>query len=434
MKKLLISFFALSLSVSVLAQRESVRGRITFSTDCTFAQDFYLGNVSFVTDSTWTISGTTITGRNITQIWSDAVQTDSCSNKTSFDTRGWINDTTWTYSVDCRSNPNYKGDLFSWCAVSKFKDVLCPAPWRVPTSQDIIELEMLLTGQEERRVFGTSRRIRDSTILNLWSRAYGGNAIGSFGLGGLMSEPILYWSQSSWDERTAYYLMFNYSSVWSSYTVGLGPREKGYGFSLRCIRTPQWELTSRTEFGKVSFATDSTWTISGNGITQIWSDAVQADSCCNKTTFRGGGFDRNIDDLVFVADCRSNPDQKGDLFSWRAIIEQKDVFCSAPWRVPTKQDFIDLNTALGGNEFDTRNLILSNEKISDWSDEYADYGASIRLTGQIWRGFYWSQSEKDAHSGYYLSVEEKVEDEFEIEVFFPFTKGSALKLRCVRDN
>jgi len=50
----------------------------------------------------------------------------------------------------------------------------------------------------------------------------------------------------------------------------------------------------------------------------------------------------------FLIDCRSNPGQKGDLFSWRAVSELKDVLCPYPWRVPTVQDFIDLDIALGG--------------------------------------------------------------------------------------
>ena len=106
--------------------------------------------------------------------------------------------------------------------------------------------------------------------------------------------------------------------------------------------------------GNVSFATDSTWTISGNDIFQIWSDAVQTDYCSNKTSFRGGLNVKENNEYIdnewvhFYVDCRSNPGQKGDLFSWLAVYELRRELCPYPWRVPTVQDFIDLDIALGG--------------------------------------------------------------------------------------
>jgi uncharacterized protein (TIGR02145 family) len=102
---------------------------------------------------------------------------------------------------------------------------------------------------------------------------------------------------------------------------------------LCSFQTPKWG----DSLGTVGFATSETWKI-GN---QEWSDAVTA-TACNKTTFDGG------EKTNFNADCRSNPNQKGDLFSWCAVYRFQDQLCPAPWRVPTKKDIIELDIALGG--------------------------------------------------------------------------------------
>ena len=94
--------------------------------------------------------------------------------------------------------------------------------------------------------------------------------------------------------------------------------------------------------GTIAFATDSTWSIIGNGHVQIWSDAITATNC-QKTTF-DGGMKNNLN-----ADCRSNSGFRGDLFSWCVVYRFADQLCPSPWRVPTVQDFINLDIAMGGN-------------------------------------------------------------------------------------
>ena len=152
--------------------------------------------------------------------------------------------------------------------------------------------------------------------------------------------------------------------------------------------------------GNVSFATDSTWTISGNGIFQIWSDAVQTDSCSNRTEFDGGcgniviGYNFNID-------CLSNPGQKGDLFSWQAVYELRYELCLYPWRVPTKQDFIDLDIAFGGTGRlrNGRIQFVTDNYINRWGGTYAGTSkknticGQVLLTGQGLFASYWSQSQ-----------------------------------------
>jgi len=160
----------------------------------------------------------------------------------------------------------------------------------------------------------------------------------------------------------------------------------------RCnINTPGWG----NDLGTVGFATTTEFPISGNGITQIWSDAVTAIGC-QKTAFSGSGSGNNN----FNADCRSNPDYPGDLFSWCAIIRFQDVLCPGDWRVPTTQDYINLDIAFGGDGTVTTDLDRLDRYINEWGGAYGGFCvAPDRLVSQGATGFYWSQTEHNAAQG-----------------------------------
>ena len=140
--------------------------------------------------------------------------------------------------------------------------------------------------------------------------------------------------------------------------------------------------------GTVSFQTNETWMITDGTITQIWSDAVTATNC-QKTDLSGASEDD------FNADCRSNPDFPGDFFSWCAVVRFADQLCPYPWRVPTTEDFINLDIAMGGTGNPRSNLDFVNANyIIHWGGRFG--GASdldgVLLNQGLW-GFYWSQSE-----------------------------------------
>jgi len=188
------------------------------------------------------------------------------------------------------------------------------------------------------------------------------------------------------------------------------------------IATISTSCVSVGEFGKVSFATDQTWTV-GN---QIWSDAVQATEC-NKVTFVGRVGDQ------YVADCRSNPNHKGDLFSWVAVATFGEELCPKPWRVPTKQDFIDLDIALGGEGIYVMHAFFRNvpdKYISNWGAVFGGFCESNgSLDSQGDRGIYWSQSETGGYA-YSLCVAKN---------FFAYPhsleeKSKGFTLRCVKNN
>jgi len=172
------------------------------------------------------------------------------------------------------------------------------------------------------------------------------------------------------------------------------------------------------KFGTVSCATTQTWTVGS----QIWTDAVQTSYGSSKTTFDGN-----------TADSRSNPRQKGDLFSWYAIDSFKNQLCPEGWRVPTKQDFIDLDIALGGTGNESyHNTTHRNKYLNTWGGAYGSgCGSGGLLDGQGLSADYWSQSENDSDFGFGLRFNSNGNVYPQNDDYF---KDSGLALRCVQDK
>jgi uncharacterized protein (TIGR02145 family) len=188
----------------------------TCNNDATPGWGESLGTVSFVTNQTWKVGN---------QEWSDAVQATNC-NKTAF-YGGWYDDGEYNFRADCRSNPNQKGDLFSWCAVARFGATLCPTPWRVPTVEDFIALDEALGGTGDFNV--------DNDLLhkyfNFWGGAYGGYCDG-MGVLHTQGSNASYWSQTKNQGTLARYLNFDMNF----YIYPQGSLPKRNGFTLRCVR------------------------------------------------------------------------------------------------------------------------------------------------------------------------------------------------------
>ncbi len=182
---------------------------------------FNFGTVSFASATT-----RTITGNGITQVWSDAVTATGCQ-KTAFN-----GGSSGAYRIDCRSNPSYPGDLFSWCAVAKYASTLCPAPWRVPTEDDFINLDKALAGPGSNRT-GASSELPKYTGkgTNQWGGAYGG-----FSNAGSLSQQgshAYYWSQTEYLVDRAYYLYVDSTGYIYPHSI---LNFKQFGFPLRCVR------------------------------------------------------------------------------------------------------------------------------------------------------------------------------------------------------
>jgi len=191
--------------------------------------------------------------------------------------------------------------------------------------------------------------------------------------------------------------------------------------------TPGWG----EDLGDVSFYTNDTWTIEGNGVFQIWSDAVTA-TACQKTTFDGGFIDWQImENSVLNADCRSNPGFSGDLFTWCAVMRFADQLCPYPWRIPTLQDIRNLDIAMGGTGYFRENIpqFVTDNFINRWG---AVFGGASSSDGSLWgqnnSAIYWTQTGAGTQA-LILSLSPSVVSPFHgTHAYFGHT------LRCVRDN
>jgi len=131
-----------------------------------------LGTVGFVSPNTWDFAGLR---------WSDDVVASNCSEKTTFSVNQSSN-----FNADCRNNPGF-GDLFSWCAMARFKDEICPEGWRVPTRDEFLALDAAI---------GETGAARFNKYVSDWGAKLGGftNVTGSVTSPGTA---VYYWSQTT---------------------------------------------------------------------------------------------------------------------------------------------------------------------------------------------------------------------------------------------
>jgi len=173
-----------------------------------------LGAVSFASARTWQVGN---------QTWSDAVTATACQ-KTSFN-----GGSSGDFRSDCRSNPRQRGDLFSWCAVARFGATLCPSPWRVPTRDDFVALDLAFGGTGESRL-ATEQFVRGNYI-SYWGGSFGGSSSSN---GNLTNQGFwgYYWSQTEISARRARNLYFDTRGIVNPQYHG----DKNLGFAVRCVR------------------------------------------------------------------------------------------------------------------------------------------------------------------------------------------------------
>ena len=173
-----------------------------------------LGVVSFKTDQIWKVGE---------QEWSDVVMATAC-RKTTFSGGPWGNQ-----DADCRSNLGY-GDLFSWCAVIRFQDQLCPDGWRIPSKKDFAQLDVVLRNDGSGQNSYTDTAIRNKYI-SLWGGTYSGYSGVDGQLGG-QGWSAYYWTQSEHSENHGFRMNFHLDG----YIFPQGWLSKDNGFVLRCVR------------------------------------------------------------------------------------------------------------------------------------------------------------------------------------------------------
>lgn len=187
-------------------------------------------------------------------------------------------------------------------------------------------------------------------------------------------------------------------------------------------------------FGEINFRSGNTRVVGQ----QMWSDVVVA-SLCKKNDFYGGYWN-GTDDFEYTADCRQSPGY-GDLFSWGAVDQYMDDLCPGDWRVPTMEDFIALDLALGGSgERDQENHILYDKYINTWGAELGGHALNGQLNHPGSFGNYWSQStfssEQYGDSKAHALVVDGLDVSFGgsgwVHVFPEFLKFHGFNVRCVK--
>ena len=178
------------------------------------------------------------------------------------------------------------------------------------------------------------------------------------------------------------------------------------------------------------FTSSQTWVVGS----QTWSAPVTA-TYCRKTSFNGGTTENG----PYFADCRANNGTStavnttyGDLFSGCMVSNFAATICPSGWRVPTLADFCSLDKALFSTTTCTNRVDASSLSVymgSLWGGRYSGNHYIGILSGQEWRGDYWSltaHSEKAYHSLRLDSSEDIVHPQT------GFYKNAGLALRCVK--
>jgi uncharacterized protein (TIGR02145 family) len=195
------------------------------------------------------------------------------------------------------------------------------------------------------------------------------------------------------------------------------------GFTAKCEITV-YDSTADI-FGDVSFRTPNLW-YAGS---QTWSDVVVSTRCSTKNTFDGGT------DTAPKIDCRENGSY-GVLFSWEAVNQFGDVLCPNGWRVPTAEDFCDLDKILNSAEgCELRATIATMEPyISVWGMEY---GGGCSETGWMRNeginAYYWSQTVDTGgtSNGRYVIGLYSYKD-LSVSPISQYSKAYGHHLRCVK--
>lgn len=192
-----------------------------------------LGETGFASSSVWEIRDE---NNVLIQTWSDAVTASNCGNRVDFnggadDERG--------FNADCRSNPNFDGDVFSWCAVVRFAHLLCPYPWRVPTPDDFAALHVAIGGTGEAASFSAE-------IFGALREQWGGQLAGTFTWFEQLNTNVhqnanvmgIYWASASFPSTANPDVLVGgafYTDSWNT----VSPRSsnmKNVGLPLRCVK------------------------------------------------------------------------------------------------------------------------------------------------------------------------------------------------------
>jgi uncharacterized protein (TIGR02145 family) len=177
-------------------------------------------------------------------------------------------------------------------------------------------------------------------------------------------------------------------------------------------------------------ASDKTWVIDDGTIKQTWSDVIQMPDC-NKPDFDGGAADAP------KADGRSFTDKAGYTYyyySYQYVEQHAGELCPSPWRVPTKDDFVRMDKALGGTGayYDDSPEKVIARYVNSWGGVqggFIDSEGSISYDdGTV--GGYWSISPTDDGKAYGMYFRTAPTGDANAQDIFELTHGNLV--RCVK--
>jgi len=201
-----------------------------------------------IESGTTTIQGTD--GRP-NQIWSGAVQAGGCRKGNATNNNQFNGGIAGNFNADCRQSLHafnnggisLQGHYFSWCAVMRFADQLCPPGdgWRVPTCRDFVELDLNLGGNGQDRWNETGDQLDRYTAAtgDAFDPQFGGTWGGARWTGYADAIHAPWSTYISSTERigrtTGEFHGFEYDP---SFTTMRLAKRKNDGHTLRCVRNP----------------------------------------------------------------------------------------------------------------------------------------------------------------------------------------------------
>jgi len=202
-----------------------------------------VGNTNIETGTT-SITGTD--GRP-NQIWSGAVFATACAKGNATNDNEFSGGVSGNFNADCRQSLHtfnhgrdngITGDLFSWCAVVRFADQLCPYPWRVPTAEDFTALHQNLgfalpspiTSSIAHGNTGAFMPTTGSAMIPQVGGTWGGARFNG-SPSALTTQESAYWSSSEISTTNSRNLLFAGNLVWPQ-----ASNNKATGRAVRCVR------------------------------------------------------------------------------------------------------------------------------------------------------------------------------------------------------
>jgi uncharacterized protein (TIGR02145 family) len=158
---------------------------------------------------------------------------------------------------------------------------------------------------------------------------------------------------------------------------------------------PEWKMEAPD-----NARSDAIFSVSGGE--QYWSDIIVDASVCN------------INGNVY--------------YTWDYVMSNKANICSGKWSLPSKTDFMRLDTLLGGTGNRDQTAVHAYKYLEVFGGQYSGYvvGNCVLQDGEL-SGNYWSSTEASGTQAYYLTFTNRRVDPQETGL-----KDHGLLVRCVQ--